>query len=119
MVIEYISETSVRLKAEDENNKIANKLRTIFFEDGCIPISQLENYEEIPYAIWCNYLPELVPPTEVDKLYKEISKLKIEAQTLKEEAILLKNENTLLTELLLENDYRLTQELLSLKSSQK
>ena len=119
MVIEYISETSVRLKVEDENNKITNKLRTIFFEDGCIPISQLENYEEIPYAIWCNYLPELVPPTEVDKLYKEISKLKIEAQTLKEEAIVLKNENTLLTELLLENDYRLTQELLSLKSSQK
>ena len=119
MVIEYISETSVRLKVENENNKIANKLRTIFFEDGCIPISQLENYEEVPYTIWRNYLPELVPPTELEKLYKEISKLKIEAQTLKEEAIVLKNENALLTELLLENDYRLTQELLSLKSSQK
>ena len=119
MVIEYISETSVRLKAENENNKITNKLRTIFFEDGCIPINQINDFEEVPYAIWCNYLPELVPPTELEKLYKEISKLKIEAQTLKEEAVVLRNENTLLTELLLENDYRLTQELLSLKSSQK
>ena len=30
MVIEYISETSVRLKVENENNKITNKLKTIF-----------------------------------------------------------------------------------------
>ena len=119
MIVEKISEKSVRLKVEDENNKIANKLRTIFFDDGCIPISQLEDYEEVPYIVWCNYLPELVPPTELEKLYKEISKLKIEAQTLKEEAVALKNENILLTELLLENDYRLAQELLSLKSSQK
>ena len=119
MIVEKISEKSVRLKVENENNKIANKLKTIFFDEGCIPISELEDYEEVPYAIWCNYLPELVPPTEVEKLYKEISKLKIEAQTLKEETVVLKNENTLLTELLLENDYRLTQELLSLKSSQK
>lgn len=119
MVIEYISETSVRLKVENENNKITNKLRTIFFEDGCIPLIQLDDYEEVPYTIWCNFLPELVPPTELEKLYKEISKLKIEAQTLKEETVALKSENALLTELLLENDYRLTQELLSLKSSQK
>ena len=55
MVIEYISETSVRLKVEDENNKITNKLRTIFFEDGCIPISQIDDFEEVPYAIWCNF----------------------------------------------------------------
>jgi hypothetical protein len=117
MIVEKISEKSVRLKVENENNKIANKLKTIFFEDGCIPISELEDYEEVPYAIWCNYIPELVPPTEVDKLYKEISKLKIEAQTLKEEAVRLKNENTLLAELLLENDYRLSQEMSLLKQS--
>ena len=119
MIVEKISEKSVRLKVENESNKIANKLRTIFFEDGCIPISQLEDYEEVPYAIWCNYLPELVPPTEVEKLYKEISKLKIEAQTLKEETVVLKNENTLLTELLLENDYRILQQMEILNNSQK
>lgn len=77
MKIEKISEKSVKITVEDENNKIANKLRTIFFEDGCIPISQLEDYEEVPYEIWCNFLPDLVPKNEVDKLNSEISKLKI------------------------------------------
>jgi hypothetical protein len=112
MVIEYISETSVRLKVENENNKITNKLRTIFFEDGCIPISQLEDYEEVPYAIWCNYLPELVPPTEVDRLNQKI-------KNLEEETIRLKNENALLTEILLENDYRIFQQIEALNNSQK
>lgn len=81
MIVEKISEKSVRLKVENESNKIANKLRTIFFEDGCIPISQLEDYEEVPYEIWCNFLPDLVPKNEVDKLNSEISKLKITFDT--------------------------------------
>ena len=37
MVIEYISETSARLKVENENNKIANKLKTIFMGGGKTP----------------------------------------------------------------------------------
>ena len=49
MKIEKISEKSVKLTVENENNKIANKLRTVFFDDGCIPVSQLDDYEEVPY----------------------------------------------------------------------
>ena len=41
--------------------------------------SQLEDYEEVPYAIWCNYLPELVPPTEVDRLNQKIKNLDLES----------------------------------------
>ena len=95
MIVEKISEKSVRLKVENESNKIANKLRTIFFEDGCIPISQLEDYEEVPYAIWCNYLPELVPPTEVDRLNQKIKNLEME--------------NLTLGDIVLDTDYRLLQ----------
>ncbi len=95
MIVEKISEKSVRLKVENENNKIANKLRTIFFEDGCIPINQLEDYEEVPYIVWCNYLPELVPPTEVDKLNQKIKNLEME--------------NLILGDIVLDTDYRLLQ----------
>lgn len=81
MIVEKISEKSVRLKVENESNKIANKLRTVFFDTGCIPADQVDEYEEVPYEIWCNFLPDLVPKNEVDKLNSEISKLKITFDT--------------------------------------
>jgi Ca2+/Na+ antiporter len=42
-----------------------------------------------------------------------------EIETLKEETVRLKNENALLTELLLENDYRILQQMEMLNNSQK
>ena len=50
-------------------------------------------------------------------MQNQIKDLKEETQTLKEEAARLKNENIFLTELLLENDYRLSQEMSLLKQS--
>ena len=44
MVIEYISETSARLKVENENNKIANKLKTIFMGGGKPPLNKRRNF---------------------------------------------------------------------------
>lgn len=81
MKIEKISEKSVKLTVENENNKIANKLRTVFFDTACIPATEIDDYEEVPYEIWCNFLPDLVPKNEVDKLNSEISKLKITFDT--------------------------------------
>ena len=81
MLIEKISEKSVKLTAEYETDKITNKIRTIFFDTGCIPADQVDEYEEVPYEIWCNFLPDLVPKNEVDKLNSEISKIKITFDT--------------------------------------
>ena len=50
-------------------------------------------------------------------MQNQIKDLKEETQALKEEAVRLKSENVLLTELLLENDYRISQEINSLKQS--
>jgi hypothetical protein len=52
-------------------------------------------------------------------MQNQIKDLKEETQTLKEETTRLKNENTLLTELLLENDYRILQQMEILNNSQK
>ena len=93
------------------NNKITNKERNLFVDIIYLGENDsANNYEEVPYDIWRNYLPDLVPSNEVERLNEEI-------QTLKEETIRLKNENTLLVELLLENDYRLSQEMSLLKQS--
>ena len=94
MKIEKISEKSVKLTVENENNKIANKLRTVFFDDGCIPISQLDDYEEVPYEIWCNFLPDLVPKTKVQELEQRLS--------------ILQQEKDYLETILLNTDFRLT-----------
>ena len=93
MKIEKISEKSVKLTVENENNKIANKLRTVFFDDGCIPVSQLDDYEEVPYEIWCNFLKDLVPQNKVEELEQEINNLK--------------QNNSNLEEILLDTDFQL------------
>lgn len=94
MKVEKISEKSVSLTVENENNKIANKLRTIFFDTGCVPINQVDDYEEVPYVIWCNFLPDLVPKTKVEELEQTINKLKEDRDNLEM--------------VLLNTDYRLT-----------
>ena len=94
MKIIQISEKSVRLTVENENNKIANKLRTVFFDNGCVPLSQLDEYEEVPYEIWCNFLPDLVPKTKVEELEQQLSYLQ--------------EEKDYLETILLNTDFRLT-----------
>ena len=94
MKIEKISEKSVKLTVENENNKIANKLRTVFFDDGCIPASQLDDYEEVPYEIWCNFIPDLVPKTKVEELEQQLS--------------VLQKDRDYLEMILLNTDFRLT-----------
>ena len=94
MKIEKISEKSVKLTVENENNKIANKLRTVFFDNGCIPVSQLEDYEEVPYEIWCNFIPDLVPQTKVQELEQQLNALQEDRDNLEK--------------ILLSTDFRLT-----------
>lgn len=94
MKVEKISEKSVKLTVEDENNKIANKLRTIFFDTGCVPLDKVDDYDEVPYEIWCNFLKDLVPQNKVEELEQEINNLK--------------QINSNLEDVLLDTDYRLT-----------
>ena len=93
MKIEKISEKSVKLTVENENNKIANKLRTVFFDDGCVPANQVDDYDEVPYEIWCNFLKDLVPQNKVEELEQEINNLK--------------QINSNLGDILLDTDFRL------------
>ena len=74
-----------------------------------------DNYEEVGREIWKHFITEENP--DIKEMQNQIKDLKEEAQALKEEATRLKNENIFLTELLLENDYRISQEINSLKQS--
>lgn len=109
MILEKISGMTV-LYAEGDN-KITNKNRSLFVNVIYLGKDDSENnYEEVSYDIWRNYLTDITPSNEVEKINEKI-------ETLKEEAIRLKNENAILVELLLENDYRLSQEMSLLKQS--
>jgi predicted RNase H-like nuclease (RuvC/YqgF family) len=100
----------------DEGKKITNKDKT-FFSDfiylgkGDSP----DKYEEVRREIWKYFITEENP--DIKEMQNQIKDLKEETQALKEEAVRLKSENVLLTELLLENDYRISQEINSLKQS--
>ena len=102
----------------DDGKKITNKNRSFFTDFIYLGKNDSpDNYDEVGREIWKYFITEENP--DIKEMQNQIKDLKEETQTLKEEATRLKNENALLTELLLENDYRLTQELSSLKSSQK
>ena len=68
------------------------------------------NYKEVEYDVWRNYITDFIPSNKAEEIKEEI-------KALKEEATRLKNENIFLTEILLENDYRISQEINSLKQS--
>lgn len=102
----------------DEDKYITNYSRNLFTQCLCLPVNADTNdFEEVGRDIWKYFVKEENP--DIAEMQNQIKELTEETLALKEETIRLKNENTSLTELLLENDYRLTQELLSLKSSQK
>ena len=100
----------------DEGKKITNKNRSFFADFIYLGINDSPgNYEEVGREIWKHFIEEENP--DVKEMQNQIKDLKEETQALKEEAVRLKSENVLLTELLLENDYRISQEINSLKQS--
>ena len=102
----------------DDGKRITNAERSIFVEVIYLPVTaDKDKYEEVGREIWKYFVMEENP--DIIEMQNQIKDLKEEAQALKEEAARLKNENILLTELLLENDYRISQELSLLKLSQK
>jgi hypothetical protein len=115
MIRENKANGLVRLLA-DEGKKITNKDRSFFSDFIYLGINDSpDNYEEVGREIWKHFIMEENP--DIKEMQNQIKDLKEEAQTLKEETTRLKNENTLLVELLLENDYRISQEINSLKQS--
>ena len=105
----------VRLLA-DENKKITNKNRSFFTDFIYLGKNDSpDNYDEVGREIWKYFITEENP--DIKEMQNQIKDLKEETQALKEESIRLKNENIFLTELLLENDYRISQEINSLKQS--
>ena len=109
MIIERINNITVLYSEGD--NKITNKKRTLFANVIYLGKNDdIANYEEVPFDIWRNYSTEFI-------LVNENEQIKLELEALKEETTRLRNENIALTELLLENDYRISQEINSLKQS--
>lgn len=109
MIIERINNITVLYSEGD--NKITNKKRTLFTNIIYLGKNDdVANYEEVPFDIWRNYSSEFT-------LVNESEQIKLELEALKEETARLRNENIVLTELLLENDYRISQEINSLKQS--
>ena len=109
MIIERINNVTVLYSEGD--NKITNKKRTLFTNIIYLGKNDdIANYEEVPFDIWRNYSTEFT-------FVNENEQIKLELATLKEETARLRNENITLTELLLENDYRISQEINSLKQS--
>ena len=100
----------------DDGKKITNKNRSFFTDFIYLGKNDSpDNYDEVGREIWKYFIMEENP--DIKEMQNQIKDLKEETQTLKEEAIRLKSENVLLTELLLENDYRISQEINSLKQS--
>ena len=109
MIIERINNITVLYSEGD--NKITNKKRTLFTNIIYLGKNDdIANYEEVPFDIWRNYSTGFT-------LVNENEQIKLELEALKEETTRLRNENITLTELLLENDYRISQEINSLKQS--
>ena len=109
MIIEKINNITVLYSEGD--NKITNKKRTLFTNIIYLGKNDdIANYEEVPFDIWRNYSTEFT-------LVNENEQIKLELEALKEETAKLRTENAILTELLLENDYRISQEISSLKQS--
>ena len=109
MIIERINNITVLYSEGD--NKITNKKRTLFTNIIYLGKNDdVANYEEVPFDIWRNYLTDFT-------LVNENEQIKLELEALKEETAKLRTENAILTELLLENDYRISQEISSLKQS--
>ena len=109
MIIERINNVTVLYSEGD--NKITNKKRTLFTNIIYLGKNDdIANYEEVPFDIWRNYSTDFT-------LVNENEQIKLELEALKEETTRLRNENITLTEILLENDYRISQEINSLKQS--
>ena len=109
MIIEKINNMTILYSEGD--NKITNKKRTLFTNIIYLGKNDdVANYEEVPFNIWRNYSSEFT-------LVNESEQIKLELEALKEETARLRNENIVLTELLLENDYRISQEINSLKQT--
>ena len=109
MIIENLNGLTV-LYAEGDN-KITNKKMNFFSNAVYLGRNDnIDNYKEVGYDVWRIYISDFIPSNKAEEIKEEI-------EALKEEATRLKNENIFLTELLLENDYRISQEINSLKQS--
>lgn len=106
----------LRILHADDGKKITNFDRTFFSDFVYLGKNDsLDNFDEVGREIWKYFITEENP--NIKEMQNQIKDLKEEAQTLKEETARLKSENALLTELLLENDYRISQEINLLKQS--
>lgn len=109
MIIEKINGLTILYSEGD--NKITNEEMSFF--SNIVYLSKndsLDKYKEVGYNVWRNYISDFIPSNKAEEIKEEI-------EALKKEATRLKNENIFLTELLLENDYRISQEINSLKQS--
>ena len=106
----------LRILHADDGKKITDFDRTFFSDFVYLGKNDSQDkFDEVGREIWKHFITEENP--DIKEMQNQIKDLKEETQALKEEAVRLKSENVLLTELLLENDYRISQEINSLKQS--
>ncbi len=94
MIIENIGKIVV-LYSEGDKKITDNKMS--FFSDVVYlgKNDNPNNYKEVGYDVWRNYIPDFIPSNKAEEIKEEIEALK--------------EENLLLGDLLLETDYRLLQ----------
>ena len=104
MIIENLSGL-IRLIAEN-NNKITDKNRN--FYTNFIYLSKndkVDNYEEVPYEVWGNFVEDEIPKNKVEELTAKIKTLEEEKAELEDKLLTVEREHG---DYLLDNDLRIT-----------
>ena len=92
MIIENLSGMT-RIFAEGDN-KITNKQRSFYTDFVYLGKNDtVDNYEEVPYEIWGQFLENEIPRNKVEEFKNEINTLKKEKQKLEDNIYILEDEN--------------------------
>ena len=92
MIIENLPEIT-RIFAEG-NNKITHKQRNFYTNFICLGKNdKVDNYEEVPYEIWGQFLENEIPRNKIEEFKNEINTLKKEKQKLEDNIYILEDEN--------------------------
>ena len=104
MIVENLS-GMIRIFAES-NNKITNKQRSFYTNFIYLGKNdKVDNYEEVPYEVWGNFVEDEIPKNKVEELTAKIKTLEEEKAELEDKLLTVEREHG---DYLLDNDLRIT-----------
>ena len=104
MIVENLS-GMIRIFAEG-NNKITNKQRSFYTNFIYLGKNdKVDNYEEVPYEVWGNFVEDEIPKNKVEELTAKIKTLEEEKAELEDKLLTVEREHG---DYLLDNDLRIT-----------